>query len=282
MRVPRPLVHSPPRPRPSRCPVCPSVPGSRSSFSSQAHLTASAPFRVRAPGPVSGRLFGAASWRAGYLVPVSRRVSAAGVRFSVIPFPPRDRLSSRSAHRPIQGRTQTGLPRSARTSCDRGGCPLCPEDDGAHPGLRRVLSRAPAAPPRLVPKPRHNIPPCEALLHEASNRGSRRSPVRSSPRLPRRDGTSGASASPRASHPTVTGSARRGREQAIEHGPGTTAQLTSVDLQSGSSLVSCDIASHRAKQGPRSCRRDARTSTKAGLHPPSRAGASVAAPRLLQ
>ena len=55
--------------------------------------------------------------------------------------------------------------------------------------------------------------------------------------------------SPRASHPTVTGSARRGRGQAIEHGPGTTAQLTSVDLQSGSSLVSCDIASHRALQG---------------------------------
>jgi hypothetical protein len=35
--------------------------------------------------------------------------------------------------------------------------------------------------------------------------------------------------------------------QAIEHGPGTTAQLTSVDLQSDSSLVTCDLASHVAE-----------------------------------
>ncbi len=34
--------------------------------------------------------------------------------------------------------------------------------------------------------------------------------------------------------------------QAIEHGPGTTAQLTSLDLQSGSSLDTCDLASHVA------------------------------------
>src|SRR5581483_10792649 len=33
-------------------------------------------------------------------VPVSCCLSTAGIRFSVIPFPPRDRLSSRSAHRP--------------------------------------------------------------------------------------------------------------------------------------------------------------------------------------
>jgi hypothetical protein len=48
--------------------------------------------------------------------------------------------SLRSAYRP-SGRTPTGLPRSARMSCDRGGCPLYPEDDGAHPGLSRLLSR---------------------------------------------------------------------------------------------------------------------------------------------
>ena len=40
--------------------------------------------------------------------------------------------SSRSAYR--HRRTPTGLPRSARTSCGRGGCPLYPEDGGAHPG----------------------------------------------------------------------------------------------------------------------------------------------------
>jgi hypothetical protein len=50
--------------------------------------------------------------------------------------------------------------------------------------------------------------------------------------------------SPRAPHPAVTGNARQGQGQAIEHGPGTTAQHTSVDLQSSSSLNACDLASH--------------------------------------
>jgi hypothetical protein len=49
-------------------------------------------------------------------------------------------LSSRSAYRP-KGRTPTGLPRSACTSYDRGGCPLYHEDGGAHPGLGDVPSR---------------------------------------------------------------------------------------------------------------------------------------------
>ncbi len=46
-------------------------------------------------------------------------------------------------------------------------------------------------------------------------------------------------ASPRASHPAVTGGARRGRGQVVEHGPGTTRSHQLI-LQSGSSLVSCD------------------------------------------
>jgi hypothetical protein len=41
--------------------------------------------------------------------------------------PPHGRLTEPSA------RTPTGLPRSARTSCDRGGRPLYPKDGGAHP-----------------------------------------------------------------------------------------------------------------------------------------------------
>jgi hypothetical protein len=76
--------------------------------------------------------------------------------------------------------------------------------------------------PAAVPKPRNNIPPCEALVHEASTGVHSRSPVRSSPRPRLRDGTGSASVSPRASHPAVTGSARQGQGQAIEHGPGTT------------------------------------------------------------
>jgi hypothetical protein len=52
-----------------------------------------------------------------------------------------------------------------------------------------------------------------------------------------------------ASHPAVTGNARQGQGQAIEHEPGTTTHLTSVDLQSGSSLNTCDLASHGEEEG---------------------------------
>jgi hypothetical protein len=55
---------------------------------SLAHLTASARFRVRAPGPVSGRLSKRPLGGGGHRASVSRRVSAAGIRFSVILFPP--------------------------------------------------------------------------------------------------------------------------------------------------------------------------------------------------
>jgi hypothetical protein len=106
-------------------------------FSSLAHLTASARFRARAPGPVSGRLCGTAAWRGRPSRPGFRCVSAAGVRFSVIRFPPGDWafLTVGLPDTPAGAfRTSTGLPRSARTSCDRGGCPLYPGDGGALPG----------------------------------------------------------------------------------------------------------------------------------------------------
>ena len=47
----------------SRRLVCPLVGGSSSSSSSGAHLTTSARFRARAPGPVSGRLSETAAWK---------------------------------------------------------------------------------------------------------------------------------------------------------------------------------------------------------------------------
>jgi hypothetical protein len=42
--------------------------------------------------------------------------------------------SSRSAYRTSPPGPRRGLPRFARTSHERGGCLLCPEDGGAHPG----------------------------------------------------------------------------------------------------------------------------------------------------
>ena len=130
--------------------------------------------------------------------------------------------SSRSAYRTSPtARTSTGLPRSARTSCERGGRPLCPGDDGAPPGLRRVLSR------RL---PHHSGRPCTPPRHPISrgsaSRGIKRGftkfarPLFPSPVAPGWNGRPWAS--PRASHPAITSDARRGRGQAIEHGPGTT------------------------------------------------------------
>jgi len=98
-----------------------------------AHLTASARFRVRAPGPVSGRLCGTNHLEEAVIVsrfPVAFRPPAFASRSSDARRGLRP--SSRSAYR-TTARTPMGLPRSARMSYDRGGCPLDPEDDGAHP-----------------------------------------------------------------------------------------------------------------------------------------------------
>ena len=131
---------------------------------------------------------------------------------------------------------------------------------------RAGACRFPAASPCA---PANNIPSAELTVTRHQSRVQAHSPVRSSPRPRPRDGTGGASASPRASHPAVTGNARRGWGQAIEHGPGTTAQLTSVDLQSGSSLNACDLASHGEKG----------VFGTAGVEPCLRAGAGICRPR---
>ena len=52
---------------------------------------------------------------------------------------------------------------------------------------------------------------------------------------------------PRASHPADQQPTTHAEVGTIEHGHGTTAQLPfSVDLRSGSSLNTCDVASHAA------------------------------------
>jgi hypothetical protein len=64
--------------------------------------------------------------------PVAFRLPA--FRFSVIRFPPGSWAFLAVGLPDVIARTPTGLPRSARTSYDRGGSPLYPEDGGAHPG----------------------------------------------------------------------------------------------------------------------------------------------------
>jgi hypothetical protein len=83
--------------------------GVMSSSSSQAHLTTSARFRVRALCPVSGRLFGTAGGGASHRVPVSRCLSAAGDSLLSHQIPagelglPHGRLTGRTAPDPDGG-----------------------------------------------------------------------------------------------------------------------------------------------------------------------------------
>jgi hypothetical protein len=104
-----------------------------SSPSSQAHLTTSAPFRVRAM-PVSGQLCGTTGGGASHRVPVSCCLSAAGIRFLVILCPLGDwaSLTVGLPARSCTSRTPTGLSRFARMRSGRGGCPLYPRDCGTH------------------------------------------------------------------------------------------------------------------------------------------------------
>jgi hypothetical protein len=161
--------------------------------------------------------------------------------------PPHGRLTGHASGAPGP---RPGFPRSARTSCDRGGRPLCPGDNGAHPdrghfpaGARRFAATSSFPPP--------TVPPARMLLNEASTKGSRvfarrvfRSPVAA--RMER----AALGLEPRASHPAdqEPDDARRGGGRPSSTDLELLAQLTLVDLQSGSSLVMCDLASHVAKR----------------------------------
>ena len=103
---------------------------------SLAHLTASARFRVRAPGPYPASYPRQPVWR-GWSIASRFPVVFRPPAFASRPSDSRQGigLSLRSAYRTRgRARTLTGLPRSARMSYDRGGCPLYPEDGGARPG----------------------------------------------------------------------------------------------------------------------------------------------------
>ena len=126
----------------------------------------------------------------------------------------------RSAYRtrPGRARTPTGLPRSARTSCDRGGRPLYPEDGGAHPdrgacsaGACRSAAASPCTPPE---------PPTGGDRFTRHQRGFTRfaRPVFPSPVAPRMEcGRLGLES--RASHPTVASDARQDGDRPRNTGP---------------------------------------------------------------
>jgi hypothetical protein len=130
--------------------------------------------------------------------------------------------SSRSAYRP-KGRTPTGLPRFTRTSYDRGGCPLYPENGGAHPGLNVVLSRRlPLHRGESLPLLRHPIG--RGSSDEASTRVQAIHPSGLPLAWSPPDGTGGHLGFPPSFAPRRPRARRRTSRwgQAIEHGPGTT------------------------------------------------------------
>ena len=124
------------------------------------------------------------------------------------------------------------------------------------PRGRRCSSRtgatsrpAPAASQRPVPAPRQH-PTDEDRLTRHQPRVHAVHPSDLPLACGRPDGTGRPWAFPRASHPAdqEPDDARQGRDRPSSTDLELLAQLTSVDLQSDSSLVTCDLASHVAKR----------------------------------
>jgi hypothetical protein len=220
------------------------------SFSSQAHLTASARFRARAPGPVSGRLCGTAAWRGrpsrpGFPLRLRCRCSLFGHPMPAVGLGlphgrltgqrPRARPGPRRGYRVPHARAATGVgaPYTPRTAV------LFPAEGRARP--------APAARRRPVLITLLLHPTDRAPLHEASTRVHAIHPSGLPRPVAAPGGTGRPWASPRASHPAVTGDARRGWDRPSSTDLELHAHITLI-LQSGSSLVACDLASHRRTQ----------------------------------
>ena len=132
--------------------------------------------------------------------------------------------SSRSAYRALPPGPRRGLPRFARTSYDRGGCLLCPEDGGALPGWAgfpadacRIAAASPYAP--LQP------PIGGADRNETSVGGLGSSPVRSASRLWPPDGTGALGLLPELRTPPGTPATHVRPRPGHEHGPGTTPSI---------------------------------------------------------
>jgi hypothetical protein len=161
--------------------------------------------------------------------------------------------SSRSASRP-NGRTPNGVT-AFRTYESRPGCVLSvPRGRRCSSRLERVPSRRLPHSQRLVPAPRRNNPSCEALHHEASTRVQAIHPsglpLACDPRMEReRLGL----------FPELRTPPTRSRTTHVGEGTGhrartwNNAHVTSGEPPTSCSLVSCDLASHRALQGGRWC-----------------------------
>jgi hypothetical protein len=138
--------------------------------------------RVRAPACIRPVIPPTAPVEAdAMLSSVSCRLSAHRHSLLGHPVPLRVSLSLRSDYGCVHTHPDlNGVSTSARASCDRGGCPLYPEDHGALPtedGARPPVCRFTAASPWTPLQ----LPIGGASRNEGIIEGSLRSPVRSSP-----------------------------------------------------------------------------------------------------
>ena len=178
---------------------------------------------------------------------VSCCLSATGIRFSVIRFPPRN-WALLTVGSPAQRPDPDGVTAFRTHELAIGVGALWTPGTTVLTPTKATKGRAPAASQRPVPAPRSNTPPRGASHNEASTRVQAIHPSDLPLTCDRPDGTR----QPLGLNPGLRTPPTKSRQrtprwgQAIEHGPGTTAQLTSVDLQSDSSLVTCDLASHVA------------------------------------
>ena len=138
--------------------------------------------------------------------------------------PPHGRLTEHAQACP----DPSGLPRAARTSCDRGGRPLT-RGQRCSPRARRLPAGASATSQRPVPATRHTSHR-QGVPYEVPLRVHTSSPARSSPRLwppgwngpPLGSSPGFAPRRPRAGRRTPSWG------QPIEHGPGTTTRSTHI------------------------------------------------------
>ena len=163
--------------------------GSGEDQHSSSRLTrlTSARFRGRAPGPVSGRLYGKRPVGGPALsLPLSRCLSTAGVGFLGVLFPPRSPAPltvGLPAPPSGQHRTLTGFPRFPRMSYGRVGCQLYPGSSGVPATVdpcsvaacRFSTARSLSSPP--------SRPDLGSCRNEASPLVHSRSPFRPSPHL---------------------------------------------------------------------------------------------------
>src|SRR5918992_2122580 len=193
---------------------------------------------------------------ASHGVPVSRRLSAAGVRFSVIRFPSRGWAPlAVGLPDPLPARPDLDRVTAFRTHELRPGwVPSLPRGRWCPSRPSRLLARHP--PPRSGQSLHPAALPIDRVLpYEASTRVHAIHPSGLPLACGRPDGTGRPWAFPRASHP-----ADQEPTTHVEVGTGHRARtwnyalnITSVDPPIGSSLTTCDLASHdeqRASIGP--------------------------------